>query len=103
MRAVPSHDQLADKVSKWEISVEIFPELPAVAAQISRDVDVLESLAEEAKSNKLMGPLIEAQEAIQEKISDFDNDAFTSGFGPKSRGLTKRLHDAFSDAAARTA
>ena len=73
MRAVPSHDQLADKVSKWEISVEIFPELPAVAAQISRDVDVLESLAEEAKSNKLMGPLIEAQEAIQEKISDFDN------------------------------
>ena len=83
--------------------LETFPELPAVAAQISRDVDVLESLAEEAKSNKLMGPLIEAQEAIQEKISDFDNDAFTSGFGPKSRGLAKRLHDAFSDAAARTA
>ena len=83
--------------------LETFPELPAVAAQISRDVDVLESLAEEAKSNKLMGPLIEAQEAIQEKISDFDNDAFTSGFGLKSRGLAKRLHDAFSDAAARTA
>ena len=103
MRAVPSHDQLADKVSKWEISVEIFPELPAVAAQISRDVDVLESLAEGAKPNKLMGPLVEAQEAIQEKISDFDNDAFTSGFGAKSRGLTKRLHDAFSDAAVRTA
>ena len=83
--------------------LETFPELPAVAAQISRDVDVLESLAEEAKSNDLMRSLIEAQEAIQENISDFDNDAFTSGFGPKSRGLAKRLHDAFSDATARTA
>ena len=83
--------------------LETFPELPAVAAQLSQDVDALESLAEEAKSNELMRPLIEAQEAIQAKISDFDNDAFTSGFGPKSRGLAKRLHDAFSDAAARTA
>ena len=83
--------------------LETFPELPAVAAQLSQDVDALESLAEEAKSNELMTPLIEAQEAIQAKISDFDNDAFTSGFGPKSRGLAKRLHDAFSDAAARTA
>ena len=80
-----------------------FPELPAVAAQLSRDVDALESLAEEAKSNELMGPLIEAQEAIQAQISDFDNDAFASGFGPKSRGLAKRLYAAFSDAAERTA
>ena len=83
--------------------LETFPELPAVAAQLTQDVDALESLAEEAKSNELMGPLIEAQEAIRAGLSDFDDDAFTSGFGPKSHGLAKRLYDVFADVAARTA
>jgi Putative peptidoglycan binding domain len=82
--------------------LETFPELPAVAAQLSQDVDALESLAEEAKSIKLMEPLIEAQEAVQGRISDFDADLAVSGFGPKSRGLAKRLYDAFADVAART-
>ena len=83
--------------------LETFPELPAVAAQLTQDVDDLESLAEEAKSNELMGPLIEAQEAIRAGLSDFDDDVITSGFGPKSRGLAKRLYDVFADVAARTA
>lgn len=83
--------------------LETFPELPAVAAQLSQDVDALESLAEEAKSVELMGPLIGAVEATQRKTSTFDDDLVASGFGPKSRGLAKKLHDAFVDVAAKTA
>ena len=81
--------------------LETFPELPAVAAQLSRDVGALEALAEQAKSHELMQPLIEAQEAIQARMEDFAVDAFKSGFGPQSRGLAKRLYEAFADAAAR--
>src|SRR5690606_20715121 len=82
--------------------LETFPELPAVAAQLSQDVDALESLASQAKSIKLMGPLIRAQEAAQEDISAFDADLVVSGFGPESRGLAKKLYDAFAEVAAKT-
>ncbi len=83
--------------------LETFPELPAVAVQLSQDVDALESLAEEAKSVELMGPLIGAVEATQTKTSVFDDDLVASGFGPKSHGLSKTLYDAFVDVAAKTA
>lgn len=82
--------------------LETFPELPAVAAQLSQDVDALESLAAQAKSIKLMAPLIRAQEAAQEEISVFDADLVLSGFGPNSRGLAKKLYDAFAEVAAKT-
>ena len=100
---------LANENGKYEDALaisrallETFPELPAVAAQLTRDVDALETLAEQAKSNELMQQLIEAQEAIQARMEDFDVDAVKFGFGPTSRGLAKRLYDAFSEAAART-
>ena len=83
--------------------LDTFPELPAVAAQLSQDVDALESLAEEAKSVELMGPLIGAVEEAKTKASSFDEDLVVSGFGPDSRGLAKRLYDAFADVAAKTA
>ena len=83
--------------------LETFPELPAVAAQLSEDVDVLESLAEEAKSIDLMGPLIRAFEATQTKTMSLEDDVMASGFGPNSRGLAKCLYDAFKDVAAETA
>lgn len=51
----------------------------------------------------MLGLLIDSQEAIRAKISDFGIDIRTSGFGPDSHGLAKRLYDAFADAAARTA
>ena len=34
MRAVPSHDQLADKVSKWEISVETMQRLRELPVRV---------------------------------------------------------------------
>lgn len=80
-----------------------FPELPAVAAQLSKDVDVLENLAIQAKSSKLMGPLVEAYEAARERISDFDAGLVVHDFGPDAHGLVKRLYDAFADAAASAA
>ena len=75
--------------------LETFPELPAVAAQLSKDVDALESLAEEAKSIELMGPLVRAVEATKTKTTTFCEDVAASGFGPNSRGLGKNLYDAF--------
>ncbi len=83
--------------------LETFPELPAVAAQLSQDVEALESLAEEAKSVELMGPLIEAVDAIQTERSAFCDHVVGSGFGPKSRGLAKGLYDAFLDVAGKSA
>ena len=94
--------QYDDALAISRALLETFPELPAVAAQLSRDVDALEELAEQAKSNELMQQLIVVQEAIQARMEDFDVDAFKSGFGPTSRGLAKKLYDAFSEAAART-
>ena len=83
--------------------LETFPELPAVAAQLSKDVDALESLAEEAKSIELMGPLVRAVEATKTKTTTFCEDVAASGFGPNSRGLGKNLYDAFVDVASKTA
>lgn len=83
--------------------LDTFPELPAVAAQLSQDVDALEFLAEEARSVDLMRPLIGTVEEAKTEASSFDEDLVVSGFGPDSRGLAKRLYDAFTDVAARTA
>lgn len=101
---------LANENSQYEEALklsrallETFPELPVVAAQLSDDVDKLKSLAEKAKSVDLMGPLIGSVEATQTKTSTFDDDLVTFGFGPKSRGLAKKLYDAFVDMAAKTA
>lgn len=95
------NSQYDDALAISRALLETFPEFPAVAAQLSRDVHALEALAEQAKSNELMQEIIEAQEAIQARMEDFDVDAFKFGFGVKSRGLAKRLYDAFSEAAAR--
>ena len=80
-----------------------FPELPAVAAQLSQDVDTLETLAVKAKSIALMGSLIAVVEATNTATSAFGDNVVATGFGPKSRGLAKRLYDAFTDVAAKTA
>lgn len=82
--------------------LETFPRLPSIAVQLSKDVGTLESLAEQAKVTKLMGPLLEAQGAAEKKFQVLDSDLMASGFGPKARGLAKSVYDAFSDVAART-
>ena len=81
--------------------LDTFPELPAVAAQLLQDVNTLESLAEEANSVELMGPLVDAVENAKAQMSSFDEDLVTSGFGPNSRGLAKQLYHAFVDVTAR--
>ena len=81
--------------------LKTFPELPAVAAQLSEDIDALESLAEKAKSIELMAPLIGTVEAAKAEMAAFNEDVVASGFGPNSRGLAKSLYDAFANVAAK--
>ena len=102
-RLAEKHGHYREALAICRALLETFPELRAVADQLSQDVVELESLAEEARTKELLGLLIDSQEAIRAKISDFGIDICTSGFGPDSHGLAKRLYDAFADAAARTA
>lgn len=97
------NDQYEEALTISRALLETFPELPAVSKQLSKDVDALESLVEEAKSIELMGPLVRAIEAAQTETTTFDHDVEASGFGPKSLGHAKNLYDAFADVAAKTA
>lgn len=72
-----------------------FPELEAVATQLSKDIEQLEPLAG-------LRRLEVAKETIESSFSTFTSHVQTSGFGPKSRGLAKKLYDAFSEAAFQT-
>ncbi len=83
--------------------LETFPELPSVAKQLSEDVDVLETLADEARSVELMEPLVGTVGVIHAKIAAFDDDVVMSGFGPMAHGLSKNLYDIFEDVAAKSA
>lgn len=83
--------------------LETFPELPEVADKLSRDVATLETLAHKAKSEALIEPLIAAVKVAQVEWSVLNNDLVASGFGPKSRGIAKKLYNVFNEVTANTA
>lgn len=112
LRLANENGQYEEAVAISRALLETFPELPAVAKQLSKDVDALESLVEEAKSIELMKPLVRAVEATRTETLTFDDDVLVtsfsedvaaSGFGPKSHGHAKSLYDAFAHVAAKTA
>lgn len=82
--------------------LKTFPELPAVAEQLNKDITTLLRL-DFQQGMEVLQPLLVEHLAALKSVPEFIKDLVSSGFGPKSRGRAKRLYLAFTLVAGRTA
>lgn len=93
---------LANEESEYEHALKlskslqrVFPELPSISINLEEDVETLERLAEQAKREKLIGPLAELLPELFGAEEGLIHDLIMSGFGHGSQGAALRLYQAF--------
>lgn len=76
---------------------DTFPELPSIALKTAEDVETLEGLAEQAREQKLVAPLTDFLEEVENSFDTLANDLLRNGFAQKADGYAAKLRKALVD------
>lgn len=102
--------RLANEHEQYEAALELsralettFPELPSVAALVSKDIDTLGSLIEQARESRVLGPLAAIAKQAEDCLDALGRDIANGHFQSGGKGLAADLYRQFDEARAHSA
>lgn len=101
---------LANEHEQYEAALELsraleatFPELPSVAALVSKDIDALGSLIEQARESRVLGALAAIAKQAEDCLDALGRDIANGHFQSGGKGLAADLYRQFDEARAHSA